>query len=108
LLHAEALAVFPIGRREREAAAVSGAMIRGIPPGILLPKIDLALREDPGSANILFTKAIQEVRLGNFEKAQSALLTLELVAPGWVSTKELKDFIAKAKIEWEVPTSNQR
>ena len=102
LLHEQASVVFPFGRREREAAAISGSLLNGVPPHMILPRIESALEKDPGSPNLFLAKALAETRQGEFAKAEASLEKLKRFAPDWKQTEDLENFIEKAKKEWQI------
>ena len=85
LKSAQAEAVFPLDFRARESLAMAFAYA-AVHPDIVADIIDTALVSDPHSPKLLWLKVSQELRRGDFERAEQALLRLETIAPNMEQT----------------------
>lgn len=99
LLSAQAEAIYPLDFRAREAVAMAFSYA-AVHPDIVVEIVDRALASDPHSPKLLWLKVSQELRRGDFEKAETALLRLEILAPDMEQThtaRRVFDEMEKAK-----------
>lgn len=73
--------IFPI-YRIREASMTLFALTPGMPPEIVLVRIDGILEDDPYGPRLNFYKIAHEIRRGRLDLAHSALARLQQSLPG--------------------------
>jgi hypothetical protein len=95
----KAQALFPLPHRIREATGTSFSYFPGIPPRVAKPVIEAQLTHDPGSVNLLFRAILQELRLGNLERARELGARMDRVGPGMEKTLFAQELLSKLSPE---------
>ena len=91
LMYVRSEAVFPLSRYAREGAAIFYGTVRGVPPAMVLQALDHALGNDPWAPNLLWHKALQQLRQRDLKAARRTIDKLRSLGPDWIQTRNLEE-----------------
>ena len=100
LLYAiRAESVFPLASYIRKQPAMYHAVLDRIPPQIALIEINRALAGAPDDGMLLFWRAVQLMRAGDYRTARKAVDRLRVLLPEWALTRSAEALLEEGPDE---------
>lgn len=94
-------AIFPLKYYIRESVGSVFFVADSLPPDLILAQLDHALKADPHSPRLLWYKAMQLIRMADFDGAARTIERLETVGRGWRQTENAKAVLKAVKAKMD-------